>query len=265
MGEVFGFSAPIFELAYHSVWCSVPHKAIHQGLAETMSWANTGGGFRRISRDEEQPHSVKTDRAQDSLYQNMLKPVLDRILGSILLLISLPLILISMGIVFASLGAPIFYRQPRIGKDGRTFHLLKLRTMIPDRRASASNGFAGPERRHVHKSTEDPRVPPACRKLRAMRLDEFPQFWNVITGDMSLVGPRPELPEIVETYAVWQHRRHEVKPGLTGLWQVSARNGKLMHECTDIDLEYLDNISLLGDLRILAVTPLAMLGKRQGY
>jgi lipopolysaccharide/colanic/teichoic acid biosynthesis glycosyltransferase len=133
--------------------------------------------------------------------------------------------------------------------------------MIPDRR-SGGGTYIGPERRQTHKSPEDPRVTPIGRLLRAVRFDELPQLWNVIKGDMSLVGPRPELPEIVANYEPWQHRRHSVKPGLTGLWQVSHHNGKPMHECTDVDLEYIVQIGIASDISILLKTPAAMFHRR---
>jgi lipopolysaccharide/colanic/teichoic acid biosynthesis glycosyltransferase len=98
-----------------------------------------------------------------------------------------------------------------------------------------------------------------------MRIDELPQFWNVVKGDMSLVGPRPEIPEIVRSYEPWQHQRHMVRPGVTGPWQISHRNGKLMHECTEVDIDYITQVSLIYDLKILASTPRAMIGGRKGY
>jgi lipopolysaccharide/colanic/teichoic acid biosynthesis glycosyltransferase len=100
--------------------------------------------------------------------------------------------------------------------------------------------------------------------LRKWSLDELPQFINVIKGDMSLVGPRPEMVEIVATYESWQHRRHAVKPGITGPWQISERGDKPLHECTESDLDYIDELGFAADLRILALTPLAALGVRRG-
>lgn len=198
-----------------------------------------------------------------SEYQRIFKPILDVILGTVMLLLLSPLIFISMAMVLLSMGMPIIYRQNRIGKDGQPFELLKLRTMIPDRR-NADEPFHGPERRVIHKSQDDPRVPPMGKVLRALRLDELPQLWNVMRGDMSLVGPRPELPEIVNDYQSWQHRRHTVKPGLTGLWQVSAPDGRLMHECTELDLKYIEDVSLKTDLSIIARTPIVIF-RRDGY
>jgi lipopolysaccharide/colanic/teichoic acid biosynthesis glycosyltransferase len=210
-----------------------------------------------------QSESVLTVLPRASAYGNRLKPILDVVSGLVLLIVLSPVILISVALVAMSLGSPVVYTQDRIGLNGRRFKLYKLRTMIPDRRR-APEDYIGPERRQNHKSREDPRVPPIGKLLRAVRFDELPQLWNVIKGDMSLVGPRPELPEIVANYVEWQHLRHIVKPGLTGLWQVSHHNGKPMHECTEVDLEYIATMNLSTDVSILLRTPAAMFHRR-GY
>ena len=196
-------------------------------------------------------------------YTRFYKPVIDRLAGCILLVVLSPLFLASVVAVLVSMGTPAIYRQVRVGKDGESFELLKLRTMIPDRRKQ-SEPFIGPDRRIKHKSPDDPRVSRVGKFLRAVRLDELPQLINVIKGDMSLVGPRPELPEIVSDYEDWQHQRHTVKPGLTGLWQVSAPDGLLMHECTELDIEYISRMSLKTDISILAKTPIIIF-KRHGF
>jgi lipopolysaccharide/colanic/teichoic acid biosynthesis glycosyltransferase len=199
----------------------------------------------------------------DSFYRNRVKPIIDRVGAAVLMVTTSPLTLISMLAVWVSLGRPVVYKQKRVGLDGKTFEIYKLRTMIPDRRGRQGD-YVGPERRQTHKSLQDPRVPTTGRLLRQVRFDELPQLWNVVKGDMSLVGPRPELPEIVAEYDDWQHARHQVKPGLTGPWQVSDHNGEPMHECTEIDLEYVADISFRRDLSILVRTPAAMLHRR-GY
>jgi lipopolysaccharide/colanic/teichoic acid biosynthesis glycosyltransferase len=122
-----------------------------------------------------------------------------------------------------------------------------------------------PDRRKTHKHEQDPRLTALGRFLRKWSLDELPQLWNVVRGDMSLIGPRPELVSIVERYDTWQHARHRVKPGLTGLWQVTARGDGLMHEHTHIDLAYAARVSLRGDFKILLLTIPALLGRRTGY
>jgi lipopolysaccharide/colanic/teichoic acid biosynthesis glycosyltransferase len=158
----------------------------------------------------------------------------------------------------------VILRQERVGKSGAVFTIYKFRTMEPDRRLHDVAGF-GEERRLTHKHPNDPRLTPVGRFLRKWSLDELPQFWNVVRGEMSLVGPRPELPKIVAGYEPWQHARHWVKPGITGLWQISERGDRVMHECTETDLVYLDEISLTTDLKIMVLTPLAALGLRRGY
>jgi lipopolysaccharide/colanic/teichoic acid biosynthesis glycosyltransferase len=133
--------------------------------------------------------------------------------------------------------------------------MLKFRTMIPERRSRQDGPPPGvDERRKRHKSAADPRVTRVGRFLRRSCLDEVPQFWNVLRGDMSLVGPRPELPEIVAQYASWQHARHSVVPGITGWWQVNRRPDRLMHEDTELDLYYVENWSLRLDMLILMRT-----------
>lgn len=227
-------------------------------------------GIREANTRERDPRTashlalVPERRAtRRGIYSRLVKPIMDRSFGVLLFILLSPVMLIAAVAVLLSMGAPVIYKQERIGKDGEPFELYKLRTMLPDRRVD-DHEFTGPERRQVHKTRNDPRVLPMGKALRSVRLDELPQLWNVIRGDMSLVGPRPELPEIVDGYEEWQHERHAVKPGVTGLWQVTALDGKLMHECVEVDLEYIDDIRFSKDLRILAQTPLAMV-RRRGF
>jgi lipopolysaccharide/colanic/teichoic acid biosynthesis glycosyltransferase len=133
--------------------------------------------------------------------------------------------------------------------------MLKFRTMRRERRRRNLGPPSGvAERRIRHKSPRDPRVTRTGRILRRTCLDELPQLWNVLKGDMSLVGPRPELPEIVARYAPWQHARHLVMPGITGWWQVNRDGRRLMHQSTELDLEYIRNQSLWLDAWILMRT-----------
>jgi lipopolysaccharide/colanic/teichoic acid biosynthesis glycosyltransferase len=161
------------------------------------------------------------------------------------------------------MGFPAIFKQRRIGLHGEEFTVYKLRTMRHDRRLRAV-GFDGIDRRIDHKSAEDPRHTDLGRLLRKWSIDEIPQLWNVALGHMSLIGPRPELPQLVAKYEEWQHQRHETKPGMTGLWQVTARGEIPMHEATDLDVEYVRTMSFLGDLRIVMMTIPAMLGSRTG-
>lgn len=199
-------------------------------------------------------------RPQGGFYVRHLKPVVDRVVAAVLLVVLSPLIvLIALGLLM-TLRRPIFFRQVRVGRNGVPFTLWKFRTMRPDRRMR--NVPTPVDRRVCHKSATDPRHTRFGRALRCTRLDELPQLANVLRGDMSLVGPRPEMSEIVARYEPWQHDRHLVRPGLTGLWQVSTIGTGLMHEHTDIDLEYIRVMDLKTDLRILLRTPAALVLRR---
>lgn len=203
------------------------------------------------------------DRRPASRYVRYGKPTLDRLLALLALVGLSPLFAVVALVVYIHFGAPIIFGQRRMGRDGRIFTVYKFRSMQMDRRADG-NGFDGPDRRLTHKSAEDPRLTPVGRLLRKLSLDELPQLINVLEGDMSLVGPRPELPEVIDRYYHgWQHRRHEVKPGITGLWQISARGNGMMHEYVDIDIDYVDRVSFSTDMQILLRTiPAALLTNR---
>jgi lipopolysaccharide/colanic/teichoic acid biosynthesis glycosyltransferase len=151
---------------------------------------------------------------------------------------------------------PALFRQERIGRDGHAFTIWKFRTMYAgsDSRLPASNDADGV----LFKLRRDPRVTPIGRILRRYSLDELPQLLNVLHGDMSLVGPRPPLPSEVEQYGDDVRRRLLVKPGLTGLWQVSGRSDLPWEECVRLDLRYVENWSISFDLLILARTLLAV-------
>ncbi len=200
----------------------------------------------------------------DAFYLRIGKPVMDRVLALIALLLLLPVMLVVAAMVFVSLGNPVILRQERVGLGGRTFHVYKFRSMHADRRRRPVP-FAGRDRRVTHKSEDDPRLTPVGRLIRRLSLDELPQLLNVLRGEMSMVGPRPELPHIVDAhYALYEHRRHAVKPGMTGLWQVSERGSGVMHEHVDVDLDYVDRVSFTTDVGILLRTIPAALVTNQG-
>ncbi len=199
-----------------------------------------------------------------TLYVQVVKPAIDFIGGLILTIVTLPICLIVAFLVYRDLGNPIILKQQRVGRGGRVFNVYKFRSMEPDRRAGPPD-FVGADRRVSHKDANDPRLTDLGRFMRRWSLDELPQLWNVVLGDMSLVGPRPEMVQIVEQYEPWQHQRHVVKPGVTGLWQVSARGDLPMHEATDIDIDYVDSISFAKDLEILLRTIPAAMGDGKGH
>jgi lipopolysaccharide/colanic/teichoic acid biosynthesis glycosyltransferase len=193
----------------------------------------------------------------------VVKRAFDIVVAGLALIAGSPLLLgIAMSIRLRD-GAPVIFRQTRIGLHGRRFEMLKFRTMSIDaeqrleelRQHSEINGAA-------FKITRDPRVTRSGRFLRRMSLDELPQLWNVVRGDMSLVGPRPALPREVESYDLWHRRRLSMKPGITGLWQVSARRSANFDTWAQLDLSYIDRWSLWLDLKILARTvPAALEGR----
>lgn len=203
-----------------------------------------------------------------SAYEVLVKPVFDRTLAAVALVVTAPLSLAIAGLVRITMGPGVIFKQARVGRGEETFTAYKFRTMRHDRRASdTADGPVPPEtdRRTSHKRHDNPLITTVGRFLRKWSLDEIPQLLNVVKGDMSLVGPRPELVSVVARYEPWQHRRHEVKPGVTGLWQITARSEGPAHQNTQLDIAYVDTISLRTDLRIIFKTPMAMLGDQQGF
>lgn len=197
-------------------------------------------------------------------YVRLGKPVLDTVLAAVALVLLLPVMGVVAMAVYASMGGPVIFGQTRIGLDGEPFTVLKFRSMHADRRR-LDPGYDGADRRLTHKSARDPRLTPTGRVIRKLSLDELPQLINVLRGEMSIVGPRPELPSVIERhYSPWQHRRHVVKPGITGLWQTTERRDGMMHEYVDVDLDYVDSVSLRTDLRIIVRTIPAALATNQG-
>jgi exopolysaccharide biosynthesis polyprenyl glycosylphosphotransferase len=193
----------------------------------------------------------------------LVKRILDIAISAVLLAVSLPFLVIFGLLVKLTSKGPIIYRQVRCGLYGRTFVLYKIRSMYEGAEdvlweIKHLNEMAGP----VFKMRNDPRVTPLGRILRKSSIDEWPQFWNVLKGDMSLVGPRAPLPQEVKEYTRWQRRRLSVKPGITCLWQVSGRNEIDFQEWMKLDLHYIDNWSLLLDFKILLRTfPVVLFGK----
>ncbi len=222
-------------------------------------------GERRLTVARSDAAETVTVEVPRGMYVRIFKPLFDRVVGFCIFVVLLPLTAVVAIAVRASLGSPVIFRQRRVGRNDEEFDVYKFRTMRHDRRRRQAPIEQAPieqDRRQNHKSTDDPRHTRVGRFLRKWSLDELPQFWNVVCGDMSLVGPRPELVEIVARYEPWQHQRHIVKPGLTGLWQVSSRGAGMMHLHTDIDLEYIEKMGPLTDLKILLLTVPATLRRR---
>jgi exopolysaccharide biosynthesis polyprenyl glycosylphosphotransferase len=188
-------------------------------------------------------------------YSRILKRAFDIVIGSLIVLILSPLLLIIALFILLVDGAPVFFLQDRIGENGRKFKIFKFRTMVRDAETLRAQVEHVDENGDlIHKVRNDPRITRLGRILRRFSLDELPQFFNVLLGDMSIVGPRPELPYLVESYEHWQRRRLTVPPGITGWWQVTGRSDKVMHLHTEDDIYYIENYSIWLDLQILIRT-----------
>jgi lipopolysaccharide/colanic/teichoic acid biosynthesis glycosyltransferase len=182
--------------------------------------------------------------------------------ASVALLFSAPVLVAAAVAIKLDDGGPIFYRQERIGRDGRPFEVVKLRTMIPDASAQLAGLIELNERKGpLFKLSYDPRVTRVGRILRATSIDELPQFFNVMQGEMSLVGPRPALPAEVAQFDVELLERALVSPGITGLWQVEARDSPSFDAYRRLDLFYVDNWSIMMDLSILTATFWVVIGR----
>lgn len=177
-----------------------------------------------------------------SLYEAFFKRILDILLSGIALFLLLPIMLFVMALVGLNLGFPVIFKQKRPGKDGKIFNMYKFRTMTSE---VDDNGNLLPD---------DVRLTKFGKFLRSTSLDELPELWNILKGDMSIIGPRPLLEKYLPLYSKEQNRRHEVRPGLTGYAQANGRNALTWQEKFKMDVYYVDHITFLGDLEIILQT-----------
>jgi exopolysaccharide biosynthesis polyprenyl glycosylphosphotransferase len=213
---------------------------------------------------------IRLFREPLSRESRILKRAFDAIISLLVSVVFLPLWLLIAVLIKLDSRGPVFYVQERVGMDGRVFHLYKFRTMHlgsdHDTHKEYQRKFIagrmeanlGSVEKPAYKLSTDPRITRIGRWLRRTSLDEVPQFLNVLRGDMSVVGPRPPIAYEVEVYELWHRKRLEMKPGLTGLWQVSGRNRLPFEEMVKLDLFYIENWSLLLDLKIILRTGLVM-------
>lgn len=199
-------------------------------------------------------------------YQRLVKRLFDLAIGCAAFIVLSPVFAAISLVIKLSSPGPVFFRQKRVGENGRLFDMLKFRSMVvgAEKMQAQVNQLDG-NGDILHKHPDDPRVTRIGRFLRRTSLDELPQLLNVLRGDMSLVGPRPELPWLVERYEPWQHKRFAVPQGMTGWWQVNGRSSKPMHLHTEDDLYYIQNYSLWMDIYILLKTPLVVLRGSGAY
>ncbi len=198
--------------------------------------------------------------------QRWVKRIFDLIVTLLLMIILLPIMMIVAVIIYLDDGRPVFFSQKRIGENGRAFKMLKFRTMIrnADKLQQQMNKY-DENGNLIHKNRDDLRVTRAGKWLRKYSLDELPQFFNVLRGTMSLIGPRPELPFLVEKYEPWQRKRFSVPQGITGWWQIHGRSDKPMHLHTEDDIYYIQNYSVWLDIQILIRTVWVVLRGKGAY
>ena len=194
------------------------------------------------------------------------KRLFDLVVGTLILVMLFPIIPVIVVMIKLDSRGPIFFRQKRVGRHGRMFKFYKFRSMYDKaeqrrREVEDLNEQEGP----VFKMQSDPRITSVGRYLRRSSLDEIPQIFNVLKGDMSIVGPRPPLPSEVEKYQSWHRRRLEVLPGITCLWQISGRSHISFNEWMRLDMEYLKNRSFKTDFIIFLKTIPAVIGRRGAY
>ncbi|MFN8195862.1 MAG: exopolysaccharide biosynthesis polyprenyl glycosylphosphotransferase [Nocardioidaceae bacterium] len=258
----------------------VPSPAIGNDVVRQLAWDLEGSSASIAVMgvlDSVAPHRIDTARFADATLLHVrssrrsglvrsVKYAVDRVAGVALLLVASPLLLTMMAMVRLDSRGPAIFKQTRVGVDGKTFTMFKMRTMRSDAEAVKAQ-LAGLDEGNgvLFKIHNDPRVTRVGRILRKTSLDELPQLVNVVLGQMSLVGPRPALPDEVARYSPVERRRLAVRPGMTGLWQVSGRSNLSWERSVELDLRYVDNWRLVDDLGIGVRTARAVVASKGAY
>jgi exopolysaccharide biosynthesis polyprenyl glycosylphosphotransferase len=217
----------------------------------------------------ENTYGMPLVRLRDSSIEGgarIIKRLFDVIVSSLLLILLCPLLLLIAVLIRLDSAGPVILRQERIGENARPFKVFKFRSMVNNAEARLPEVVRQTNDGAIdYKRRDDPRVTRVGRFLRRFSLDELPQFWNVLRGEMSVVGPRPEMPWLVERYELWQWQRFAVPPGLTGWWQINGRSDRPMHLNVDDDLYYIQNYSFWLDWQILLKTVVVILKGQGAY
>jgi len=278
LGTLGGLGSAVAKLEVDEVWAALPMRA-HEKLNEMIVALEKTPVRIKVVPDY---YSMALIRAQPEVLggipviglrepviegvPRLIKRGFDLLVGGLLFLGSLPAMTLIAVLIRLDSHGPVLFRQSRVGENGRLFGMLKFRTMFaraPGDGPMAPQPTAEPQ--IPHKRKDDPRVTRLGRLLRRYSLDELPQLLNVLHGDMSLVGPRPEMPWLVDQYQSWQRQRFAVPQGLTGWWQINGRSDKPMHLHTEDDLYYVYNYSIWLDLWILLRTPFSVISGQGAF
>lgn len=209
---------------------------------------------------------IENESTRGFSFYEVIKRVIDVVCSFVGVLVLSPLfVVIAIIIKFTSKG-PVFFSQKRVGRDGKEFKMYKFRSMVVNaeelkEKLAAQNEMSGP----MFKMKDDPRVTKVGKFIRKTSIDELPQLFNVLKGDMSLVGPRPSLPKEVAQFEDWMYRRLEVKPGLTCYWQVSGRNNIDFEDWMKLDIKYVKEKNLWIDIKLIYKTVFVLFGDKNAH
>lgn len=215
---------------------------------------------------EEKQLEIENESSMEFSFYEVIKRLIDVVCSFLGVLVLSPLFIIIAIIIKTTSKGPAFFSQKRVGKNGKEFDMYKFRSMVVNaeelkEKLAAQNEMSGP----MFKMKDDPRVTKVGKFIRKTSIDELPQLWNVIKGDMSLVGPRPSLPKEVAQFEDWMHKRLEVKPGLTCYWQVSGRNNIDFEDWMKLDIKYVEEKSTWVDIKLIFKTVGVLLGDKNAH
>lgn len=215
---------------------------------------------------EEKQLEIESESSMEFSLYEVVKRLIDIVCSFLGLLMLSPLFIIIAIIIKSTSKGPIFFSQKRIGKKGKEFDMYKFRSMVVNaeelkEKLAAQNEMSGP----MFKMKDDPRVTKVGKFIRKTSIDELPQLWNILKGDMSLVGPRPSLPKEVAQFDEWMYKRLEVKPGLTCYWQVSGRNNIDFEDWMKLDVKYVEERNLWIDIKLIFKTVGVLFGDKNAH
>ncbi|WP_370831254.1 sugar transferase [Clostridium sp.] len=215
---------------------------------------------------EEKQLEIESESSMEFSLYEVIKRLIDVVCSFLGVLVLSPLFIIIAIIIKTTSKGPVFFSQKRVGKNGKEFEMYKFRSMVVNaeelkEKLASQNEMSGP----MFKMKDDPRVTKVGKFIRKTSIDELPQLWNVLKGDMSLVGPRPSLPKEVAQFEEWMYRRLEVKPGLTCYWQVSGRNNIDFEDWMKLDIKYVDERSTWIDIKLIFKTVGVLFGDKNAH